>query len=158
MTTNPFWNNLKINWEPLEYGIYRGFNSHHDLVIFHIPDHGRRIIETWSDAVIETVNHWPKDKAFSAIYDFSSASPYAMMTPVIRQCGHKMGTAHPNNWGRYALVIPASIVVKFAQRFINKEMKRLQPHLEGQVFFDDHASACTWVLEAKDCPAPTPSR
>jgi hypothetical protein len=134
---------LSVEVEELPHGVTRTWLHGRCMVIYTPPDTTRAHVDTWATAVIEDVTHWPTDRPFLALHDFTRLG----VTPYNREKGIAVLKAVPDELGgRHAFLLQRGALGQAMKFFGARSFRKHCPQLEPAFFFD-YDAALEWLRE-----------
>jgi len=100
-------------------------------------------IDIWAETVNDLVRELAPGEPYLAVHDVSA--PHLSLTPYIRRKAQEIFSAHPNAYGRIAVVVQRGVAGVMMQLFVN-HLLRVVTGRPLRVFFN-REDALVWLEE-----------
>ncbi len=114
------------------------------IVVYRVTNSSRTTADTWYEAFREDLTHWPDDRPFRAMHDFTGGM--VASTPYGRMRGQQMVDMRPEISGRVAILLSNSFTAHMIELFLR--MQKQTSRVRG-VFFD-REQAIQWLIRTPE--------
>jgi len=159
MSTNPINEIVPEQSETISDVFVRTWYANNRIVGYHFSKMTAADLETWSTTIVQTLEAWPVDQPYLALYDLSSrgvAMPYIVGThhevfsigikESANQAIQNIIKQRPNFTARIAVIFNSAYSGNLGQVFAKTRQASMNPRIQFNSFMDSK-SALTWLLD-----------
>lgn len=125
-------------------GVSMEWYGERQLVFITVQESSRQAVDTTVEVFFEVATGWDISKPYMVGFEVMGN---VLLTPYARQRFATTTNMNPDVWGRYALIVPPSLLGQTITMFFNYEYRtRTSARLVGRAFVR-RATAYAWLTE-----------
>lgn len=130
--------------ETFDGGVTREWLEARQIVVFTLPDIHRSTVDSWGNAVMETVTQWNPEQPFLGLHDISANS--IALTPHARDWTNRLAQASQHLHGYYSAVLPKTIVAQLVRHLLEYQIRSQMPNMKPHMVFT-REEGIAWLRE-----------